>query len=115
MTLPRALMIGVCLGAALVGCGGEPDYPPTSEGLFLRHCSRCHEVDGSSATASKLSKSDIDLRDPIFQKRITDGEIAYIMEFGVGQMQGVPDLTPATVDSILLHVRRLGRRAKRSP
>lgn len=99
----------------MAGCGGEPDYPPTSEGLFLRHCSRCHEADGNSETASKLAKSHIDLRDPTFQKRITDGEIAYIMEFGVGQMQGVADLTSATVDSILLHVRRLGRRALADP
>jgi mono/diheme cytochrome c family protein len=96
-------------------CGGEPDYPPTSEGLYMRHCSRCHEADGSSETATKLAKNEIDLRDPTFQRRVTNGEIAYIMEFGVGRMQGVADLTPATVDSILLHVRRLGRRAAQGP
>ena len=102
----RWLRLGlVCFSA--FGCG-EPDYPYTSEGLFLRHCSRCHESDGSSKTASKLAKSTIDLRDTRLQRELSDGEIAYIMQFGVGRMQGIATLTPAEIDSILLHVRRLG-------
>jgi len=92
----------------LSACGG-PDHPPTSEGLYLRHCSRCHEVDGSSATASELAEAEIDLRDPFFQRNVADGEIEYIIEFGVGRMQGIGGLTPAELDSIVLHVRRLGR------
>lgn len=105
----RRLAIVLLLAAAVAGCGGGPDYPPTSEGLYMRHCSRCHEADGSSKTATELAKNEIDLRDPVFQRRVSDGEIEYIMEFGVGRMQGVAGLSPAEVDSILLHVRRLGR------
>lgn len=92
----------------LLACGGGPDYPPTSEGLYLRHCSRCHEVDGSSATSSELAGAEIDLRSAFFQRNVTNGEIRHIIEFGVGKMQGVGGLTPAEVDSIVLHVRRLG-------
>jgi len=97
----------------LTACGGEPDYPPTAEGLFLRHCSRCHEADGSSATASKLAKSKIDLRDPKLHAQMSDGEIAYVIEFGIGRMQGIQGLSPAEVDSIVLHVRTLDSSAHR--
>lgn len=103
----RWLLLGL-LALGTLGCG-EPDYPYTSEGLFLRHCSRCHESDGSSKTASKLAKSTIDLRDARLQRELSDGEIAYIMQFGVGRMQGIATLTPAEIDSILLQVRRLGQ------
>lgn len=95
-------------GILLAGCGGE-EYPPTAEGLFLEHCSRCHESDGSSKTASELAKVPIDLRAPGFQKNISDGEISYIIEFGVGRMQGIAGLTPAEVDSLVLRVRELGQ------
>ena len=107
--MTRRFLLGLILAVVSAACGGGEDYPPTSEGLYMRHCSRCHEADGSSATATELAKNAIDLRDPLFQRRVTDGEIAYIMEFGVGRMQGVAGLSPADVDSILLHVRRLGR------
>jgi mono/diheme cytochrome c family protein len=98
--------------AGLFACSG-PDYPPTSEGLFLEHCSRCHEPDGSSATASKLAEAHIDLRDRDFQRNISGGEIRQIIGYGVGKMQGVAGLTPAEVDSIVLHVRRLDDLAPR--
>jgi mono/diheme cytochrome c family protein len=98
----------LCVLFSLGACR-EPDYPYTSEGLFLRHCSRCHESDGSSATASKLAESKIDLRDARLQQELSDAEIAYIMQHGVGRMQGIANLSAAEIDSILLHVRRLGR------
>lgn len=97
---------GLAFLLLLVACG-EPDYPPTAEGLFLRHCSRCHEADGSSATASKLAKTEVDLRDPKLHKQLSNGEIEYIIEFGVGRMQGIAGLGAAEVDSIVLHLRTL--------
>ena len=53
----------------LAGCA-EKEYPPTAEGRYQKHCMRCHEDDGSSATASKLAKTTIDLRDADFQREI---------------------------------------------
>ena len=76
----------------------------------MAKCSRCHEADGSSATASEQSKKAIDLTGAFFQSNVSDDEIRRIMEYGTGRMQGVTGLVPAEVDSILLHVRRLGGR-----
>lgn len=104
MRVGRALLLAVSL--AVVGCG--PDYPPTAEGLYMAKCSRCHEADGSSLTASAQADRDVDLRNGFFQRSTDDGELKQIMEFGKGRMQGVTDLNAATMDSIVLHVRRLG-------
>jgi mono/diheme cytochrome c family protein len=107
---PRlAATAGLLLAAAAwvaVGCGES--YPPTAEGIYMAKCSRCHEADGSSATASDLASATIDLRGEFFQKNTTDGEIRTIIQRGVGRMQGVPNLTDAEVDSLVLQVRRLG-------
>ena len=92
----------------LCGCGGE-SYPPTAEGVYNAKCSRCHELDGSSTTATELADAPIDLRKAFFQKNVSGPEMKRIMEFGAGRMQGVPDLTPADLDSIVLHIRFLGR------
>jgi cytochrome c553 len=92
----------------LAGCSGDK-YPPTSWGLYLDRCSRCHEPDGSSVTASELSKHDIDLRDPFFQNTVSDAEIKRIMTHGEGRMQGVGGLSDADTDSILLQVRRFAK------
>ena len=109
--MSRRIVSACCfLVAACLSACREPDYPYTSEGLYLENCSRCHESDGNSRTASRLAKSKIDLRDPKMQKELSNGEIAYIMQFGVGRMPGIDKLGPAEIDSILLHVRRLGRR-----
>jgi mono/diheme cytochrome c family protein len=110
VSYPGRRIAALLLGAAvlLVSCDREPSYPPTAEGLFLSRCSRCHEADGSSATASKLANLRIDLRSSFFQKNITNREIRDIIQHGVGKMQGIPNLTPAQIDSLVLHVRRLG-------
>lgn len=99
----------VGFAVALAGCGGTPDYPPTAEGLYLRHCSRCHEDDGNSKTAARLAKRQLDLRDPALQAELSDAGIIHIIEFGQGRMQGVADLSPAEHDSIVLWVRHLGK------
>ena len=93
---------------ALTGCG--KDYPPTPEGYYMAKCSRCHEVDGSSATASKQADKEIDLRQPLFQRNVSDREIIEIVLEGKGRMMPVAGLDSAAVDSVVLHVRRLGTR-----
>ena len=87
------------------GCGGA-EYPPTSWGLYLNECARCHEPDGSSLTASDLAEHPVDLRQPLFQRTVSDAEIRRIMVYGEGRMHGVAGLSDADVDSILLQVRR---------
>ncbi len=96
------------MGLLIGGCGGEK-YPPTSWGLYLNKCARCHEADGSSVTATDLGDHPVDLRDPFFQRGITDAEIRRIMIYGEGRMQGVSGLSDAQADSILLQVRRFAR------
>lgn len=92
---------------AMVGCG--PTWPPTSEGLYMARCSRCHHADGSSATAREQSGKQIDLRDAFFQSNVSDADLAQIIVYGKGRMMGIPNLEVAEVDSIVLHVRRLVR------
>lgn len=100
---------GIALALALaIGCGKE--YPPTAEGRFLQHCARCHEVDGSSITASEQAGETISIRSPEFQGLATDQDIENIIRRGKGRMMAVTGLSDAEVDSIVLHVRRLGTR-----
>jgi cytochrome c553 len=107
----RAVVSVTVLGSVVVGslilpgCGGEK-YPPTSWGMYLNKCARCHEPDGSSATASDLTDHPIDMRSSFFQTNVSDAEIRRIMTQGEGRMQGVSGLSDADVDSILLQVRR---------
>ncbi len=75
----------------------------------MSQCARCHEVDGSSRTASEMAGKRVDLRDPVFQALCTDEEIARIVVHGQGKMTGIFGITDAEVDSVVLYVRRLGR------
>lgn len=102
----RRLLSALLLVAAL-GCGES--YPPTSEGLYMAKCSRCHHADGSSLTASEQADRSIDLRSEFFQRNVADSTLRRIIHFGEGRMQGIPGLDEAETDSIILHVRRLGR------
>lgn len=99
---------GLIAAAGATGCAKE--YPPTAEGRFLQHCARCHEVDGSSITASEQAGETISIRSPDFQRMATDRDIANIIRRGKGKMMAVTGLSDAEVDSIVLHVRRLGAR-----
>lgn len=100
----------VCISLlCLAGCGGV-DHPPTAEGRYLARCSRCHEPDGSSVTASEQAKKKIDLRAPFFQRNVTDAEIAEVILQGKGRMMPITGIEAAEIDSVILHVRRLGAR-----
>jgi len=103
--MARLLAMAVVLLAA---CGKE--YPPTPEGRYLARCARCHEVDGSSITASEQAGEPVSIRDPEFQRLATDEDIERIVTRGKGQMMPVSGLSAAELDSIVLHVRRLGAR-----
>ena len=94
--------------ALLAGCG--PDHPPTAEGRYLAYCSRCHEVDGSSITASEQAGETISIRDPEFQRLASDEDIRRIVLRGKGRMMPISGISDAEVDSVILHVRRLGAR-----
>lgn len=104
---------GLLIVAAAMGCDSQK-YPPTSEGYYLQYCSRCHEPDGSSVTASELAEAPVDLTDPVFQRMVTDRDIERIIVYGQGRMQGL-DLGDAVVDSIVIHVRSLAADADVMP
>ena len=89
----------------LAGCG--PSYPDSPQGRYMARCARCHELDGSSATASEQAGRPVDLRTARFQAEYTDLRIRHIMIYGEGKMQGVSGISDAEVDSILLYVRAL--------
>ena len=87
----------------LAGCG--PSWPDSPQGRYIARCSRCHELDGSSVTASEQAGRPVDLRTARFQAEYTDLRIRHIMIYGEGKMQGVSGITDAEVDSILRYVR----------
>ena len=89
----------------LAGCG--PSWPDSPQGRWMARCARCHELDGSSATASEQAGRPVDLRTALFQSEYTDLRIRHIMVFGEGKMQGVSGIKDAEVDSILRYVREL--------
>lgn len=103
-----AVVTGMILAALLAGCG--PDYPQTAEGRYLAYCSRCHEVDGSSITASEQAGETISIRDPDFQRLASDEDIRRIILRGKGRMMPISGISDAEVDSVILHVRLLGDR-----
>lgn len=110
----RILLVGSVIG--LVACG--PGLPPTPEGRWVARCARCHELDGSSATATELAGRPVDLRTAEFQSEYTDLRIRYIMLYGEGRMEGIGGIREAEIDSILVYVRGLtpqGPRALDSP
>lgn len=97
----------VLLSLLLVGCG--PEWPDTPEGRYRAHCARCHDLDGASSTARMRSGEEVDLRDSFFQRNTSDARIAQIVREGKGRMEAVEGVTAAEIDSIVVHVRRLGR------
>ena len=102
----RRLAGGALLAAVLLaGCG--PDYPQTPHGRWMARCARCHEVDGSSVTATEQAGRPVDLRTDQFQSEFTDLRIRHIVVHGEGKMQGVSGIRDAEVDSILLYIRAL--------
>lgn len=100
-----ALSAGLAL-FSLASCKSEP-IDPSPQGVYQAQCQRCHEVDGSSTTASKLADEEIDLRDVAFQNGITDERIRRIARYGVGKMQGIPGITGEQLDSVVVYVRIL--------
>jgi len=101
-------LVTIALATAVAGCGES--YPPTAEGRYMAYCARCHEVDGSSITASEQAGETISIRSPEFQQLATDDDIRHIITRGKGQMMAVTGLSEAEIDSVILHVRRLGAR-----
>jgi mono/diheme cytochrome c family protein len=94
------------LAALLLGACAQ-QYPDTPHGRWMARCARCHELDGSSRTASEQAGRPVDLRTARFQTEYTDLRIRHIMEFGEGKMQGVSGIRTAEMDSILRYVRAL--------
>jgi mono/diheme cytochrome c family protein len=97
------VLFAACL--LLGACG--PEYPQTPHGRWMARCARCHEVDGSSTTASEQAGRPVDLRTPRFQSEFSDLRIRHIVIHGEGKMQGISGIRDAEVDSILRYVREL--------
>jgi len=90
----------------LAACGSEP-IDPSPEGVYLARCVRCHEIDGSSTTASEQAERPVDLRSDEFQHGISDAEIRRITIHGQDRMQGISGMTDEQADSVVVYVRRL--------
>lgn len=101
-------LAAIALAMAVAGCGES--YPPTAEGRYMAYCARCHEVDGSSVTASEQAGETVSIRSPEFQGLATDEDIRRIITRGKGRMMAVSGISEAEIDSVILHVRRLGAR-----
>ncbi len=101
----RSILLATGL-AILAGCSSEP-IDPSPEGVYLARCVRCHEIDGSSTTASEQADRPVDLRSAYFQRHTSDAEIRRIAIHGKDRMQGINGITDAQVDSVIVHVRRL--------
>jgi mono/diheme cytochrome c family protein len=101
-----------CVGLGLVvgSCHKKPEdlSHASAERIYLARCSRCHEVDGSSATASAKADHDIDFRDPEFQLTFDDAAIRKIATYGQGKMLGITGITATEIDSVIVHIRRIG-------
>jgi hypothetical protein len=110
-TLRLGLLLFVSLLVLLLAaCAGKPE-DPSPAGVYAYRCARCHESDGSSTTASKMAKENIDLRDPTFQRYNSDERIRRIARFGKGRMQGISGITESELDSVVVQIRRLGAAA----
>ncbi len=107
---PRVFLAGLFLLMALAACSHKPE-DPSPAGVYAYRCARCHEIDGSSTTASKMAKEDIDLRDPVFQRYNSDERIRRIARYGKGRMQGISGITDTELDSVVVQIRRLGAQA----
>jgi mono/diheme cytochrome c family protein len=103
-------MLRAALALALLfsqwGCSSKP-IDPSPEGVYLARCVRCHEIDGSSITASEQADRPVDLRSVEFQRGTSDEEIRHIAIYGKDRMQGIQGLTDEQADSVVVYVRRL--------
>lgn len=106
----QTLLTLLLLLLLLPACSRKPE-DPSPAGVYAYRCARCHEIDGSSTTASKMAKEDIDLRDPVFQRYNSDERIRRIARYGKGRMQGIPGITDTELDSVVVQIRRLGAQA----
>jgi mono/diheme cytochrome c family protein len=107
------MALALLAGAVGLGCQQQAEdlSHASAERIYLVRCSRCHEPDGSSLTASAKTDHDIDFRDPEWQMTFDDAAIRKIATFGQGKMLGVAGITESELDSVIVHVRRIGRAA----
>ena len=112
--MKRAL---VWLVLPLLACGkGTPSTPGHEDDeLFHNVCARCHGQDGTGGPPDSLGNpGPKNFTDPLFQRSMTDAQIRSAIENG---NRGMPAFgavfTPAQIDRLVLHVRKLGPPAAR--
>lgn len=80
----------------------------TGEALYKARCAGCHGVDGKAETAMGKTMKIPSFASPDVQK-MTDSDLANIIEKGKGRMPAYKTLTPEQVQSLVAYVRTLGK------
>jgi mono/diheme cytochrome c family protein len=86
----------------------SPDSLARAKKIYGYECSMCHGDDGSgNGDLAKNMKAKLaDLRDPAALKGRTDGEIYYIINHGMGEMEGEgPRVKPEDTWNLVNYVR----------
>jgi cytochrome c6 len=110
----------VVLGAFASSACSKP-VPTTPEqeeaDLFHNVCARCHGQDGTGGPPDSLGNpGPRNFTDPVFQKSLTDAQIKNTIMNGKRAMPAFGAVfTPAQVDLLAAHVRRLGPAGSTAP
>jgi mono/diheme cytochrome c family protein len=117
LKLPFIVMKGLVLTAALlaaVACGGR-SRGTDGAALYGQTCARCHGVDGTGDELARKQLGVPDMTDPLWQKRLTDGDIRRTIQEG-SRSKKMPPLggmyDDAQLGTLVEHVRSM-RRAPR--
>ena len=82
--------------------------------IYGYECALCHGEDGAGTgdLAKTMKAKMVDLRDPAALKGRTDGEIYYIINHGMGEMEGEgPRVKPEDTWNLVNYVRSLAKGA----
>jgi mono/diheme cytochrome c family protein len=93
----------------------SPDSLARAKKIYGYECAMCHGDDGSGTgdLAKNLKTKLSDLRDPTALKARTDGEIYYIINHGMGEMEGEgPRVKPEDTWNLVNYVRSLSSKGQ---
>ena len=125
----RCSVLAGLLCATVPAHAGPQTYPPPREGIapavatlnvdagmldrgaesYRRDCIACHGADGSGGGArwSELMAKPGDLRDPAAMNRLSDMDLARIVQYGGFEMPPLPGMQPAELVALVAFVRSL--------
>ena len=103
----------------VAACGKSTPASPAQEeaDIFRNVCARCHGKDGTGGPPDSLGNpGPKDFTDPTFQRSMTDAQIKNAIENGNRAMPAFGAVfTPAQIDMLVAHVRKLGPASAATP